>query len=396
MKTAHKIVLLAFMLVLVLPTLQYFTGMLQVPPVNEHREKSPFPHAKVLRAIAFDKGYAGRVESYYSEHFPLRDFLLRLHGQIEYSLFGTAREVVIGRDGWLADKKLLAEHLHQLDQADATQIRTGVLQLKKLQYWLERRHVHFLMVIVPLKPSVYPEQYPEKYGRRAGHTGLERFQEALALNGIPFVDVRSEFMKHKAPEPLYYRTDMHWNTVGSSRAAQMIVDRLSLEFAGGPIWHEDLVSGQRPFQGEELKSIPLLRPPHEDAPFRESAQAAYVKVETARPDLEEFRGTDSSRATLPPTIMFGNSFMLNYPTVGYHNYFSESDRVLDYQYFKRVLDAVQPKHRALILHLYETQLQYHVMPSGRAGAWSGFADYWDPRIKDLPLPPGYRYRPLEP
>lgn len=212
---------------------------------------------------------------------------------------------------------------------------------------------------------------------------------------MPFLDVNAEFAKFRASETLYYKTDMHWNAVGVSHVARAIVDRLSMDLRGQPLWAEELAGGEGPFEGEELKSIPLLFPRPEQAPSRSSVHPAYVKVPTGRPDLEIYRGTDPARAVLPPTIMFGNSFMLQYPTVGYHNYFSESSRVLDYQFFKNALDAIQPRHRVVILHIYETQLQYHVMPRERAGAWSGFDDYWDPRIKDLPLPVGFKYRPAE-
>jgi hypothetical protein len=395
MITFKRLFLLTFLLLLLLPALQQAFGFIRVDKVNEHREKVAWPAGNLLAGPVTDKGYTTKVEAYFADNFPLRDLLLRVHGQLEYSLLGVAREVIVGRDGWLSDKKILAEHLHQLDQVDEVQIQAGVLQLKRLQYWLEQRGVRFLMVVVPVKPTVYPEQYPAKYKRRTERLGLEKFQEALALNTIPFVDVHREMKKHKGGENLYYRTDMHWNSVGVTRTAQAIVDRLSTDILGRAIWAEDMKRVQEPYYGEELRSIPLLFPRREVTPVWASRSASPLK-EVPEPTLEVFRPADTRRALLPPSIMFGNSFMLAYPTVGYHNYFVESSRVLDYQFFMKALDYVKPHHKIFVLHLYETQLQYHVMPTGRAKAWSGFAQYWDKRIENLPLPPGYAYRPAPP
>lgn len=395
MKRFQQLFLFAFLVFLTMPTFQYFGGWISAERVNEHREAAAWPKGKVLRALALDKDFATRVETYFSDHFPLRALMLRLHGQLEYSLLGVAREVVVGNEGWLSDKKLLVEHLPHLDAVDEAQLRAGIMQLKKLQHWLQQRNVRFLMVVVPLKPTIYPAHYPQRYTGRAPRIGLQKFQEALALNDISFIDVHAEFARRSGEGHLYYKTDMHWSTVGVSYVAAAIVDRLSQELGKGPLWSEQLTRSFGDFSGEELKSIPLLWPRAERAPRWASSNPAYVKIEMGRPDLELFRGTDPARAVLPPTVMYGNSFMLDYPTVGYHNYFSESSRVLDYQFFAKVLDAVEPKHKVFILHVYETQLLYHLMPSGRAGAWSGFGQYWDPRVEKLPLPPNYQYRAQE-
>lgn len=133
--------------------------------------------------------------------------------------------------------------------------------------------------------------------------------------------------------------------------------------------------------------MPLLFPKPEIVPRWTSANIGYKVWNKKRvpTDIKAFTGVDKIRALLPPSIMFGNSFMLSYPTVGYHNYFIESTRVLDYQFFSNVLSYIEPKHRIFILHIYETQLLFHILPPDSY-------NYWDKRIKDLPLPEGFNYR----
>jgi hypothetical protein len=391
MRTFKKLFLLAFLLLLLLPVLQHASGVVRVDRVNEHRAKVGWPAGNPLLAPAFDKGYTAKVEAYVADHFPLRDLLLRLHGQVEYSLLGVAREVIVGRDGWLSDKKLLAEHLPQLDQLDDDQVRSGILQLKRLQHWLAARDTRFLVVIVPLKPSIYPEYFPDKYQRRTGRSGLEKFQQALAANGVPFVDLHGEFRSKRQWERLYYQTDMHWNSVAVTLASEAIVNHFGREFLGRPIWHETPRKRVRQMVGEELRAIPLLFPQAESMPFWE-VPGHFVPVPSKDTAVAVLRGTDAQRALLPPTLMFGNSFMIPYASSGYHNYFQLSASALDYAEFPRVLDLVTPTYKSVVLHIYETQLQYHIMPTGRAKAWSGSAGYWDKRIEALPLPPGFSYR----
>jgi hypothetical protein len=57
---------------------------------------------------------------------------------------------------------------------------------------------------------------------------------------------------------------------------------------------------------------------------------------------------------------------------------------LDYKYFSKVLDYVNRNTKIYILHLYETQLLFHLMDLD--------SPYWDNRIEDLPLKKGFRYK----
>jgi hypothetical protein len=99
---------------------------------------------------------------------------------------------------------------------------------------------------------------------------------------------------------------------------------------------------------------------------------------------DTFMGINHSKALIPNTLMFGNSFMLEYPGVGYHNYFKKSQELLDYKYFSKVLDYVNRNTKIYILHLYETQLLFHLMDLD--------SPYWDKRIEYLNLPDGFSYK----
>lgn len=382
-----SILILFFLAFIFSASIQYLYPVVKVKSVNENRSKVEWPHESLWIGLRDGVGYATTVERFFSDHFPLRDFMLRILGQFEYSVLGRSREVIIGNDGWLSDKKVLSEQLHQLDRVNDEQIKVSVIQLKRLQYWLQSKGVDFLMVIVPMKPTIYAEKFPERYVQRPAQTGLQRFQKALGNNDIPFIDALSILKEHKNEAPLYYKTDMHWSTPGISYLAEAMINHFSTGILDTHIWNEKILKMDQVFSGEELTTMPLLFPNNEITPSWTSENAIYTERMVGEGDtaFKVFTGTDKTRALLPPSIMFGNSFMLQYPVVGFQNYFSESTRVLDYQFFSKVLDYIKPEHKIFILHIYETQLLFHILPPDTY-------NYWDKRVQHLPLPLGFNYK----
>jgi hypothetical protein len=85
--------------------------------------------------------------------------------------------------------------------------------------------------------------------------------------------------------------------------------------------------------------------------------------------FERFTSTNPQKSLLPKTIMFGNSFMLNYRNAGMQNYFKEFDQILDYTYFKNLNEYVNDQHQVVILHLYETQVLFHLIQGDQNSYW---------------------------
>jgi hypothetical protein len=391
MKKAKIFLIGLFVVFIFSAAIQSIHPLIKAKVVNENRVKAAWPSENLLAGLSNGSSYAITVEKYFSDHFSLRDFMLRCLGQFEYSVLGRAREVIIGRDGWLSDKKVLSETLHQLDRADDEQIKASVLQIKRFQYWLQERDVEFLMVIVPMKPTIYPEEFPKWYVERPENTGFKRFQSALERNDVPSLDVAKLFRRHKNDAQLYYKTDMHWSPAGAAYTAEGIINYFSEKDLGGKIWREKFSTENASMSGGELITMPLLYPSPEQFLQKTSLDEGHI-LRTID-NVTIYTGIDKNRALLPPSLMFGNSFALLYPRLGFHAYFKESSLVLDYESFSKVLDYVKPEYKIFILHVYETQLQFHLMPPGRKGYWTNFDNYWDSRIKDLPLPRNFVYRP---
>lgn len=372
--------------------MQYFGGFIHVNPIDEKRKKVELSKGNLFEALYYSPNIFFQVEHYFNDHFPLRDFFLRVNAQLDYTVFKRAREVIIGKDGWLCDKKVLVDQIYELDRLSDEEIKRAVIRLKKLQHFLDTQGIYFLMVIIPMKPTVYAEHYPEEYVKRPNKIMLERFQHALLINGISYIDALTILMDAKNAENVYFKTDMHFNSVGATIIAQSIITHLSHVFFQKDIWYTSMKKGMtQGFIGEESKTMPLLFNITEDAPTWSAEKNIYEPFNYAgNKRVEAYEGysvSNHSETLLPSSIMFGNSFMLHYPQVGYHNYFTESYRVLDYQFFRNVLDYIEPtKCKIFILHIYETQLLFHLMDK-----LDSF-HYWDHRIDQLPLPENYKYR----
>jgi hypothetical protein len=140
-----KISMISFFMVFIYAAIiQFYFHVVNVKSVNESRTKVEWPQQTPWTGLIDGAGYTIAVEHFFSDYFPLRDIMLRGLGQFEYSVLGRSREVIIGKDGWLSDKKVLAEQLHQLDRVNDGQIKVSVIQLKRLQYWLQAKGVDFL------------------------------------------------------------------------------------------------------------------------------------------------------------------------------------------------------------------------------------------------------------
>ncbi len=360
--------------------------IIQIKPIDENRELANLPKGNIFTNLREDRNFPQKLENYVSDHFPIRDALIRIQNEIYYRAFHQAKEVIIGSDGWLSDKEVLNEQLPQLTKISDNQMKYSIEQIKKLQEYLRKNETKFLIVVVPMKATIYGDKFKGASQTSLMPSGLDKFQLALSKNDIPYLDLKSEFTEIRNSSQLYYKTDVHWSTLGTAVAAKSIVQYFSNLYGMTSPWQGNLQKSEQKFVGSDSKSIPMLSEISERVPVL-SAPKIYSRSffdDTYPSPVLKHVGTNKSLAVLPQMIMFGNSFMITYPSVGFQDYFSTSTRVLDYQFFSKVLDYIRPSDRIFIWNIYETQLLFHVLPPDDL-------NYWDKRVSKLPLPKGYRY-----
>jgi hypothetical protein len=146
-----------------------------------------------------------------------------VHAQIDNKLFGgsTNADVVVGRDGWLyaADefappcRYTAAQLLTQMDQAAAAFAAAG-------------HPIRF--VVAPDKRAIYPEEVRDGLPYPEACTTVQRPAMRAGFAARP--SITTDFWGPVAAErssspddPIYWRTDTHWNDVGALQGVRALV-----------------------------------------------------------------------------------------------------------------------------------------------------------------------------
>jgi hypothetical protein len=268
------------------------------------------------------------------ENFPIKKLSVSLISEFEYRIFNRSNNVIVGEDGFLSDK-VVVEQLLELDKMQEDDFKEPIRRLKNITEYLGNRGQNFLVVIVPLKPTIYKEKFPGPVSERQ-NIGLFKFQGEMQKNNIQFVDLHNTLYKARNKHVIYHKTDVHWNNVGSAIAVKEIINYLSIATYGKKLYTEEYIE---------------------------------TEVNESGDGLEKFFGTDPNKAILPKTLMFGNSYMNYYRYAGLQNYFKEFDQVLDYSSFKNFTKIVSAKYELVVLNIYESQILFHMIEGDNYNYW---------------------------
>jgi hypothetical protein len=170
-----------------------------------------------------------------------------------YALMGDVGEKAVGgRDGWIFYKPGY-EYLVRPDVADK---RSRVVDpndkplvdnpeeaIVAFRDELKTRGIDLLVVIVPGKPSIYPDKLnPKLSAKNAGVISHSvQMLKRLQQRGVDVVDLFTPFAAERANdslagEPLYLRTDTHWRARGLMLAAQLVAKRVRSYGWYDPSW----------------------------------------------------------------------------------------------------------------------------------------------------------------
>lgn len=160
----------------------------------------------------------GQLEQQLEHKLPARSALIAAANGTRYVLTGAAGEQVRGgRDGWL----FLAAEL-RYDAAGPANLSARASLLAGAAQTLERQGVYLLVAVVPDKARIHAGQL----AGGAYPAYLEtRYADALAAmraRGVRVVDLLTPLMHGARGEPVYYRSDTHWNQRGAQLAAEAI------------------------------------------------------------------------------------------------------------------------------------------------------------------------------
>ncbi len=315
-----------------------------VPPLEERRQPNPFPNLDLLLKV--DGEFATQLNAWFDDRVGFRDLLIRGKNQIDYSFFSTSNKVYIGRDGWLFERQP-ADPLGHLTPAQMTELEQSFVALADL---LAKRGMRLVVVGQPQKIRIYPEMAADGQPVPRPDDNTDKLRQFLASQpSLIFVDAEAILKRAKAEtsEPLFLRTDLHWNEVGALPVVKEIIARIA-DAEGRPDirWHEDFhlthevwaaggegralaplfpVTEINPFYGERF-SVGVDEP---DGKWTETLANARDRADdgVGRPYDFAFQSRpDLCPQRLPDMVLFGNSFSDSYWKVGLHRYFCSMRR----------------------------------------------------------------------
>jgi alginate O-acetyltransferase complex protein AlgJ len=201
--------------------------------------------------------YPKRFEAYYDKHFGFRGRLVLWHNIVNlfwlnsplpapdaitvhstptsHDASGTMYagwKFVMGKDNWLfCDLDGTMEYFRNLRPFTQDSLEQWKSVLEERREWLEERGIRYLFVIVPDKPTIYPENMP-RYIRAADRPSrADQFVEYMAGNSeVEVLDLREPIRARKSAGRLYHRNDTHWNDLGAYFGYRQIVLKLSQWF----------------------------------------------------------------------------------------------------------------------------------------------------------------------
>jgi len=232
---------------LFLPIIQKTFKLIKIKPLAGFFHLTEMP---LFSIGGWNEGvFQTQYSRYIEDHVGFRDFFIRLHNQIDFSLFHKPNGdgVIIGKNGNLFIQTYIDAYLgNDFIGKDAVDAR--MRKLRFLQDEFKKKNIDFVLVFAPGKASFYPEDIPEQFNSSEKKISNYEYslQKCKDLN-IHFLDFNKYFisLKPKSKYPLYPKFGTHLTSLGSAIVADSIVkyiEHVRSQDLPDVIWKEIFVS----------------------------------------------------------------------------------------------------------------------------------------------------------
>lgn len=284
-----------FLLLISLPMADNFFMLDSVEPRMEFRPLTDWTHV----SAALDAGPVATrdaLRNLTKDRFGFRDLLVQTGAEI--SVYGLATSsqssVLLGRDGWmfLAGDGALVSYRGLRPLPDAASRRI-VNVFARRAAWLAERDIHYVLVVVPNKHSIYPEHLPQDLPEPRVPSRLDQLLAGLSRRGVVAVDLRPELLAAKQSERIYYPLDAHWNPAGAFVGYRALAKPLRQWFPDWrPLERSEFETRERPVDGD-VASLPRMLGLPLDPDWRATVLVPGAEREPLRavtPEGEPFAG----------------------------------------------------------------------------------------------------------
>lgn len=205
----------------------------------ENRNAAPWPTWPATAEA--ERAWPRAFEAAFADRFGGRETLIALHHGTKVHVFGVSPipTTMIGRDGWLyflgEDGKALDRDYRGVAPFPADEPARMAAEFKRRHDFLAALGIAYVVMIVPDKATIYPEQLPQWVKKRPAPTRLDRLYAALAAYpDLNVIDLRPALGAAKTRGRLYYKTDSHWNFRGAAVGYEQLAAVVKTVLPGFP------------------------------------------------------------------------------------------------------------------------------------------------------------------
>lgn len=216
---------------MLLPLLFFFCTFIKIKPLDGYVLLSPKPDFSVHKL--FDGTYQHDYEKYINDNIGLRPFFVRLHNQMQYSLFDNihANGVVVGKNNYLYEQAYLNAY-NGVDYLGKNRIIEKTKAIRQLQDTLSAYGKTFFVCLAAGKATFYPEYFPDEYVKPlTDSTNYKQFTNSFKQYGVNHIDMNRWFlhMKDTCHCLIYPQYGIHWSFYGTLLAADSIIHYIETE-----------------------------------------------------------------------------------------------------------------------------------------------------------------------
>ncbi len=266
-KLFKHILFVLIMIMLVLPFVQH---QFNLPKIKPLKGAYSTPQKPLWNAVNFWNGtFQDSMNTFIEQSIGYRPHFVRLHNQLQYSLFDTinAQGVILGKEGYLYELNYIKAY-YGLDYVGDKKVNEDVQKTVAVANWLKENNKLLLIVLAPGKGNFFPEYIPETYeAYKRGSTNYDTYYEKLKQEQIAVIGGNHLFnaVKDTSQFALFPKAGIHWSYYGLGlvfdSVFQLIEHHLDREFIDFEITNINVSSKLKSPDRDLWEGMNIILPP---------------------------------------------------------------------------------------------------------------------------------------
>jgi hypothetical protein len=319
----------AFFTLAVLPVVEWVTGIIDIPPLQERRWLAPPPDfgATVWHG---DGRLAAGINKWFDDHYGFRPLFVRLKNQLDYWAFRHSDKVFIGHQGWLYHPQFF-DGLIDAERAGEVGAYLVHQRFLGMARYLEDRGIRLIVINNPAKESTYRQFLPDGVPHIPQNNRYQQLRVWLkSRREFDYID-GSEVLGQCHRWRTFNFLDIHMTMPGGVCFAEALIAQIAEDEHRASPWDRNFTYTEMPSTAGGLNDfLSLLFP---------ISQPIYLADHTYEDDVTSDSGEvfewvylapfSVEDDLLPATVLYGDSFLDHYRNAGFQSYLSAVYRARD-------------------------------------------------------------------